>query len=426
MPSWRQHGPFRLLLKTIIVAAAVIAVGLFIAQDQDVLRIESPLAADDPGFAAYAAALTGSPMTRGDRAEMLLNGDQIFPAMLDAIRGARRRISFESYIFSTGHMADQFARALADAARRGVLVQITVDSIGSSDMTREHMKMMEDAGCQIGSFNPASPWGLEELNYRSHRKILVVDGGVAFTGGAGVADHWQGDAQDRDHWRDTQFRMAGPVVRLVEAAFYENWIETRPQVTPVLDPAPPPVADDTASVVVWSSPTGGSSDIKRLYLLSLAAARRRILITSPYFVTDPSIRWTLARARQRGVDVRILVEGDITDARPVKYSSRHDYEALLADGVGVYEYQPTMMHAKTMVVDGSWCVFGTANFDNRSLELNDEINVAMRDRDLAVLLERTFEKDVASAKPLTLAEWRRRGLLERAREQFWRWFAEIF
>jgi cardiolipin synthase A/B len=426
MPSWRNHPPFRLLIKVLVVAAAVVAIGLFIAQDQDVLRIDSQLGADDPGFVDYAAALTGSPTTRGDRAEMLLNGDQIFPAMLDAIRQARRRINFESYIFGTGGVADQFARALADAARRGVQVHITVDSIGSSDMTREHVELLEGAGAEVASFNPPSPWGFEEVNYRSHRKILIVDGSVAFTGGVGVADHWAGRAQDKDHWRDSQFRIFGPVVRNMEAAFYENWIETRPHVTPVLDPAPPPCADDTASIVVWSSPTGGSSDIKRLYLLSLAGARRRVLITSPYFVTDESIRWTIEQARRRGVQIRVLVEGDVTDAKPVKYASRHEYEALLAQGVEIYEYQPTMMHAKTMVVDGTWCMFGTANFDNRSLELNDEINVAMRDRDLAETLARTFEDDVRSAKRLTLEDWKRRGLLEKAREQFWRWFAEIF
>jgi cardiolipin synthase len=348
--------------------------------------------------------------------------------MLDAIGRARRRVSFESYIYGKGRVADQFTRALADAARRGVRVQIVVDAIGSSDMLPEHEKMLEDAGAQIGSFNPPSPWGFEEVNYRSHRKILVIDGEVAFTGGVGVADHWEGHSQDREHWRDSQFRVTGPAVRAMEAAFYENWLETRPQVTPVLDLAPSPTDDDgdTASVIVWSSPTGGSSDIKRLYLLSIAAACRRVLITSPYFVTDESILWTIEQARRRGVSIRILVEGDITDAKPVKYASRHAYEHLLELGVELYEYQPTMMHTKTMLVDDTWCMFGTANFDNRSLELNDEINVAMRDRDLAGALGRTFEEDVRAAKRLNLDQWRRRGLLEKAREQFWRWFAEVF
>lgn len=428
MDRLRLRKPLRTLAKIAIVIGVIVIIVLVIAQDQDVLRLNSAVAADDPSFIDYASVLTGSVLTRGDHAQMLLNGDQIFPAMLDAIRRARRRISFESYIYSGGRVAEQFTQALADAARRGVRVQIVVDSIGASDMPREHLNALENAGAEIGSFNPPSPWKFEEVNYRSHRKILVVDGAVAFIGGVGVADHWEGHAQDKDHWRDSQFKITGPAVRAVEAAFYENWLETRPTVTPLLDPAPEAVEDDgdTASIVVWSSPTGGSSDIKRLYLLSLAASRRRAWITSPYFVTDESIVWTIEEARRRGVSIRILVEGDITDAKPVKYASRHVYEQLLQMGVELYEYQPTMLHTKAMVVDGTWCMFGTANFDNRSLELNDEINVAMRDRDLAAVLAQTFEDDVRSARRLTLEEWRRRGLLEKSREQFWRWFGEVF
>jgi cardiolipin synthase len=409
-----------------VVAAAVIAVVLFIAQDDEVLRLSSPVSADDPRFVDYAAALTGSAVTRGDTVDVLLNGRQIFPAMLGAIREAKHRISFESYIYGAGRVADLFTAALADAAARGVRVQMTVDSIGSADMPRGHVETLERAGCEIGTFNPPSAWGLEEVNYRSHRKILVVDGRVAFTGGAGVGDHWEGDADSPEHWRDTQFAVRGPAVRQMEAAFYENWTETRPQVTPSLDPAPPPVADDTASIVVWSSPKGGSSDIKRLFLLALAAARQRVLITSPYFVTDASIMWALEQARARDVAIRILVEGDITDAKPVKFASRHAYDRLLEMGIDIFEYQPTMMHAKTMVVDDTWSIFGTANFDNRSLELNDEVNVAMRDRALTAALARTFEVDLHKAAKLDLESWRRRGLLEKARERFWSWFGEVF
>lgn len=426
MPSWYQRKPWRVTFKVLAIALAVTAIGLFIAQDDEVLRLTAPLDAGDPAFIDYAAALTGSAVTRGDTARMLVNGDAIFPPMLDAIRRARKRINLESYIYGKGSIADEFTRALADAARRGVRVQIIVDAIGASDMPEEHVNTLESAGGEVASFNPPTIWGFEEVNYRSHRKILVVDGEVAFTGGAGITDHWVGNADSKEHWRDTQFEIRGPAVRLLEAAFYENWIETHHAVTPVLDPPPPPAAGDTAALVVWSSPAGGASAIKRLYLLSLAAARRRVLITSPYFVTDPSIMWSIEQARARGVQIRILVEGDVTDAKPVKFASRHAYERLLAMGVELYEYQPTMMHAKTMVVDETWSMFGTANFDNRSLELNDEVNVAMRDRGLVAALASTFEADIKRAKVLTLDEWRKRGLLERTREQFWRWFSEVF
>ena len=424
MPRWYQRKPWRVVLKFFAVAAVAVAIVLFIAQDNEVLRIHAPMSADDPTFIGYAATLTGSAVSRGDRAEMLLNGDQIFPAMLDAIGRAQRRISFETYIYGTGTVADQFSRAFADAARRGVRSD-QIDAIGSSDMAREHVKLRRTRVVRLArSIRRAVGLRRSELPLAPEDSRRGRD--VAFTGGVGVDDKWLGHAQDKDHWRDTQFRIIGPAVREMEGAFYENAIETRPEVTAILDPAPPPVEGDTAGFVVWSSPSGGSSDIKRLYLVALAASRQRILITSPYFVTDESLMWALEQARKRSVTIRILVEGDITDAKPVKYASRFVYEKLLEMGVQIYEYQPTMVHTKTMVVDGTLAVFGTSNFDNRSLELNDEVNVAMRDRDLVTALSRTFEDDIARSKELLLEEWRRRGWLEKAREQFWRWFSEVF
>jgi cardiolipin synthase len=223
-------------------------------------------------------------------------------------------------------------------------------------------------------------YNLEEVNYRTHRKNLVVDGEIGFVGGAGVADHWLGHAQDKDHWRDTQIRMRGPIVRLLEGAFYENFFETAGVVAPELDDLRKEEDDTGSALVLRSSPTGGSSDLKRLYLLGIASARRTVDIESPYFVTDESTEWSLQDAVSRGVKIRILVEGDKTDAMPVKYASREAYDRLLSMGIEIYEYQPTMMHAKVIVVDGEWSMFGSANFDNRSLELNDELNVAVTDR----------------------------------------------
>jgi cardiolipin synthase A/B len=349
--------------------------------------------------------------------------------MLESINGARRRISFESYIYEKGSVGEQFTTALEAAARRGVQVNLVIDAMGSSKVPREWRDRLRAAGARIGNFGQPHWYTLEELNYRTHRKILVVDARVGYTGGVGVADHWLGHAQDKDHWRDTMVRIEGPLARLMEAAFYENFIETVQPAKPEVDPPPAqanlPEPRDSA-FELRSSPTGGSSDLKRLYLLAIAASRRTLDISSPYFITDESTEWALLQAVKRGVRVRILVEGDITDAKPVKYASRNAYEAFLAQGIQIYEYQPTMMHAKAMIVDGVWSMFGSANFDNRSLELNDEMNLAAADRSLAARLLEDFEADLQHAKRLDLDAWRRRSVLEKIREHFWSYFGEIF
>jgi cardiolipin synthase len=418
--------PVRRAFVILLVAAGVVAVLLMLAQDQETLKVRSAVGAEEPEHPAYIAALVGAGLTRGNRYDVLTNGDQIFPAMLDAIRAAKRRISFETYIYDEGEIAKEFTAALEQAAHRGVRVNLVVDSVGGSGMRTEDVKRLEAAGCRIGRFNSLKWYNLEEVNYRTHRKILVVDGEVGFTGGAGIADHWLGHAQDKEHWRDTQIRMRGPIVRLVEAAFYENFVETAGEVAPELDPVASEADDTGRSFPLRSSPTGGSNDLKRLYLLAIASARRTIDITTPYFVIDESSEWSLRDARSRGVQVRILVEGDITDAMPVKYASRQAYERLMAMGIEMYEYRPTMMHTKVLVVDGAWSMFGSANFDNRSLELNDELNVAVSDRDLARRLLEDFEQDLRVSTRLDLTQWRKRPLLEKSREKFWSYFGEIF
>ncbi len=419
-------SPVRRAFTILLVAAGVVALLLMLAQDQETLKVRSAVGAEEPRHSAYLAALVGAPLTRGNRYDVLTNGDQIFPAMLEAIRGAKRRISFETYIYDVGEVARQFTSALEEAARRGVRVNLVVDSVGASGMETEDIKRLEAAGCRIGAFNALKWYNLEEVNYRTHRKILVVDGEVGFTGGAGIADHWLGNAQDKNHWRDTQIQMRGPIVRIVEAAFYENFIETAGAVTPELDDTTPDTDESGRSFALRSSPTGGSNDLKRLYLLAIASARRSLDITTPYFVPDESSEWSLQEAVTRGVKVRILVEGDITDAMPVKYASRNVYDRLLSMGIEIYEYQPTMMHTKVVVVDGAWSMFGSANFDNRSLELNDELNVAVSDRDLARRLLDDFERDLRVSSRLDLARWRQRSLLDRSREKFWSYFGEIF
>ncbi len=284
----------------------------------------------------------------------------------------------------------------------------------------------EAAGCTVAQFNSPTWYSLEELNYRTHRKILVVDGEIGFTGGAGVDDQWKGNARSKEEWRDTQVELHGPLARLLEGGFYENFVETAGEAAPVLDDFVAPKNEEGASFLVRSSPTGGSNDLKRLYLFALASAKVSLDITTPYFVPDESTLWSLEDAVRRGVKVRLLVEGDITDAMPVKYASRHYYDRLLELGIEFYEYQPTMMHTKTLVVDGIWSMFGSANFDNRSLELNDELNVAVTSRELASRLLQDMEQDLKVSHRLELATWRNRSLLMKTRERFWSVFGEIF
>jgi cardiolipin synthase len=437
----------RRALIILLISGCVVAVLLAFAQDQETLQLRSAVAAGDPQSGSYLSALSGAPASYGNRFDVFDNGDQAYPAMLAAIDAAKERVSFETFMVEPGEAADRFFDSFIRAATRGATVNIILDYFGSSAVPQDALERLRAAGCHVSRYNGARWFGLEEVNYRTHRKILVVDGAIAFTGGMGVADHWLGHAQDPEHWRDMQVRIDGPTARLMEAAFYENFIEERAPVTPILSPAPrasaadpgggaaggtpggsagPPVEAGGVSLIVRSSASGGSSDMKRMYLLLIASARRTLDIASPYFVIDESSAWALDDAVRRGVHVRILTEGEHTDAMPVKYASRRTYERLLSNGIELYEYQPTMFHSKVLIVDGVWTMFGSANFDNRSLELNDELNVAVHDRDLASRFLRMFEADLQRARRLELRTWQRRPLIEKAREQFWGYFGEVF
>lgn len=365
----RRPGPRRRRWPWIV--AICLAAFFWLLQDPRTLHVRSPVAADEPNFPDYVASLIGAPLTAGDTFDVLQNGDAIFTAMLEATRSATRRISFESFVFSDGEVSRRFTDAFAAAARRGVQVRIVLDGYGAADLPDATIRTMEDAGVHLVWFNTLRAWSIDRVNYRTHRKVLVVDGRVAFTGGVGLADHWRGNAQNPDHWRDTQVLVRGPAVRALEAAFYENWIESGGSQAPRLDPEPPEqarAAAGTRTIVTWSDFSGGASNIKLLYLLSIAAARRTLDIQSPYVVLDATTRWSLAQAAARGVRVRVLTDGEHTDAPPVKAASRAGYDGLLAQGIAVAEYRPTMMHVKALTVDGVWSILGTANFDNRSLE----------------------------------------------------------
>jgi cardiolipin synthase len=416
----------RSVLIVLVIAALIIAGGLLIAQDQETLQVRTPLAATDPQFPEYLARLLGAPLTSGDSYSVHTNGDKALPAMLAAIDAAKHRVSFETYVYNSGDIADRFTAAFEAAARRGVEVRIVLDAIGAQDMDEAHVQRLERAGCTIGWFNKVASYSLEELNYRTHRKSLVVDGEVAFIGGIGVSDYWVRETERGPMWRDTQIEIHGPAAVNVEASFNENWIESGGVVEPDLLPHDDSPAGTARSIVVWAGPEGGANAMKLLYLLAIASARTSLDIESPYLTLDESTRWSLQDARRRGVRVRIAMEGDITDAKPVKFASRAAYEDLLGQGIEVYEYVPAMMHAKAIVIDGMLSVIGSANFDNRSLELNDELNVAVFDKGLAARLTADFEQDIKQSVKINLDSWRSRPLHIRGREQLWSYFDEVF
>jgi cardiolipin synthase len=346
--------------------------------------------------------------------------------MLAAIEAARERISLETYNFEEGEIATRFTDALARAAQRGVSVQMVLDSVGSKKMSKQDIDRLEEAGCHLGWVNPVVSYSFVEANYRTHRKALVVDGRVAFVGGMGIGDHYWKDTEAYPRWRDTQVEIRGPAVTDVEAAFNQNWILTGGVVNPVVQPTGGPAPGHAPSIVVWSSRQGGFNEMKLLFLMAIAAARHTIDIESPYLITDESSEWSLHEARRRGVRIRLLVDGDKTDAPTVKFASRGQYERLLEEGIEIAEYQPTMMHAKATMIDGIFSIVGSANFDNRSFEMNDELSIAVFDPALNARLESDFDKDLTVSKKIDIDTWRSRPVPMRARDWLWSYFGEVF
>lgn len=422
-----MQGPKpRNVAAALLLAALIVAGALAVAQDQETLHVRTPLAAGDPRFPEYLSRLLGAPLTSGDSYVVHTNGDHAFPAMLSAINRARHRVSFETYVYESGDTAARFTEAFSAAAQRGVRVQLVFDAIGAKKIDPEHVERLERAGCRVAWFNKVAHYAWEEVNYRTHRKSLTVDGRVAFVGGIGVADYWARATDRGPMWRDTHVEVRGPAAVYVEGSFHENWIESGGFVEPDLLPHDDRPAGKARSIVVWSSPEGGPNAMKLLYLLTVGAARRTLDIQSSYLILDESTEWSLVDARRRGVRVRLLVEGDITDARPVKFAGRAAYERLLERGIEIYEYEPAMMHAKAIIVDGILSIVGSANFDNRSLELNDELSLAVVDHDLAARLTADVERDITRSVKLELDSWRARPIDVHAREKLWSLFGEVF
>jgi cardiolipin synthase len=376
----------------------------------------------DAQFRRSMGVLLGPPIVDGNDVKVLLNGDEIFPAMLDAIRQAQKTICFETYIYWSGSIGREFADALTERARAGVRVHVLLDFVGSIKMDAQLLEQMRDAGVQVQRYHKPVWWKFTRLNNRDHRKLLIVDGQVGFTGGVGIADQWRGHAQDEDHWRDTHFRVEGPAVGQMQAVFMDNWTKATGAILdgeeyfPALSPH-----GGMAAQMFSSSPTGGSESMHLMYLMAITAARHEILLSSSYFVPDELAIKALVDAAHRGVVIRIITPGKDIDSETVRAASRAQWGALLKAGIRIAEYQPTMFHVKCLVVDGLLVSVGSTNFDNRSFSINDEANLNVMDPAFAARQAAVFADDWKRAREITLAMWEQRPASEKARD----WLASL-
>ena len=367
------------------------------------------IAVGESAFVRAVEAHTLSGLIEGNRAEVLVNGDQIFPAMLEAIRSARTTITFANFSYEDGEVAREITEALAERCRAGVGVNVLVDAMGSSGMPKALGRTLAASGCHFARYKPVRPLTIKRTNHRNHRRVLVVDGRVGFTGGTGIGDKWTGDGRREGHWRQTDVRVEGPIVRALQAAFVEDWREATTLLLggdayfPPLEPR-----GDLAIQSVKSSPASGATEAYLLFLLAVESARKSVKITNPYFVPDDRMSRALADAARRGVEVTLITAGAVrgTQNIVVRHASRAHFGRVLEAGVRVHEYGPAMLHAKTMVVDDQWVSIGSANLDNASFALNNELNVTSLDRRLALTLSKIFDDDLKFTTPVTLEEWR--------------------
>jgi cardiolipin synthase len=420
-------GPRRLVLVAAISAVATaftgfVAVNVLSGEHKVDKPITTAFAVADPEFSHEMSVLFGPTLIAGNAVTPLYNGRQIFAAMLDEIRRAQRTITFETYIYWSGDVGAAFTKALVERSRAAVKIHLVIDAVGSGKMDATQLRAMTEAGVEIEKYRSLRWYNLDRINNRTHRKLLIVDGKVGFTGGVGIADKWDGDADNPDHWRDTHFRVVGPVVAQMQATFVEHWLTTR-GVLLQGDAYFPPLAKagEAPAQMVRSAADDGTESIRLMYLLSIASARKSVLLANSYFVPDELSVRTLVEARRRGVDVQIIVPGAEIDSEVTRAASHGRWGPLLEAGIAIYEFQPTMFHCKVMVVDDQWVSLGSTNFDSRSFRLNAEANLNVIDHGLALHERRAFEKDLRRSRRITLDEWRHRPWHDRIGD----WFAGL-
>jgi len=411
-------------LRVILLTAACTLAGVLLFQNLAAgeKKIEQQLPklyeSDDAEFRRSLSSLLGPPIVEGNKVDTLLNGDQIFPAMLTAIRSATTTITFETYIYWSGSIGQEFVDALAERAAAGVRVHVLLDWVGSVKMEDSLLQAMERGGVEVRRFHEPHWSNWDKLNNRTHRKLLIVDGRVGFTGGVGIADQWRGQARNPDEWRDSHFRVEGPVVAQMQAVFLDNWMRATGKVLhgeayfPDLKPA-----GQLAAQMFSSSPSGGSESMQLMYLLSITAARKTIDLANSYFVPDELTIKTLIDAARRGVKVRVLTPSGHIDSEVVRKASRGGWGPMLEAGIEIAEYEPTMYHVKGLVVDGHFSSVGSTNFDNRSFRLNDEANLNVLSAEFGRVQQEVFAADWSKARRISLEEWQRRPISERILER---------
>jgi cardiolipin synthase len=413
-----RHGGWALALAACATLLVTLIVITFLPPQRQIDYAPKHLYdAGDPQFKRTLGTLLGPAILGGNHVETLKNGNEIFPAMLAAIRSARSNIDFETYVYWSGQIGRDFANAIAERARAGVQAHVLLDWVGSQKMEKDVLATMVDAGVRVEFFHPLRWYTIARMNNRTHRKLLIVDGRVGFTGGVGIAEEWTGNAEDPEHWRDTHFRVEGPAVAQMQSVFLDNWMKVTGEVSHGGDYCPSLASAGASDAQMFeSSPTGGSASMELMYLLAIVSAQRSILLEAAYFIPDDLASNALLEARKRGVDIRIIVPGKYNDAKVTRNASRNTWGPLLEAGVKIYEYGPTMFHCKVMVVDGLFTSVGSTNFDDRSFRLNDEASLNVFDAGVAAEQARIFEEDVAQSKEYTLADWNARSWWQRFKE----------
>jgi len=403
----------------ILAVVSWVVVALFGPTPDYKLASTPAVALNSSEFVHELEALTNSRVSQNNSVESIPNGDRFYEAELQAISGAKSSINLEAYIVQRGDIAKRIIAALAERQRHGVQVRMVVDAMGSLTTPKRYFKDLRAVGGKVEFYHPMRWNTWMRSNNRTHREMMIVDGSTGFIGGAGIADQWwKDDPPKNPRWRDEVFRVRGDAVRALQSTFVENWLEASGELLAGEMYYPPqPASGNATSMVVTSTPSqGGSTRARVLFQTLVASAHKSIQITTPYFLPDTSLRDELVKARERGVEVRILLPGGKSDHLMTRASSRRVYGPLLLSGAEIYEYQPSMVHAKIMVVDGMWSVVGSTNFDNRSFGLNDEVNLVVLDAELAAQLKTQFDADITRGMRVQYDQWKKRSLWERGIE----------
>lgn len=404
---------------SIIAMAVLIIVALFDPGLRYKVSASPSESNDSDNFLHMLEALVDAKVNHNTQLTVLTNGPTFYEAELEAIQAAERSVNLEAYIFQKGEIAQRFVSALTERAQAGVAVNVVLDGVGSAGTRKSFFSDLKKAGGNVVRYNGIKWNKLPHFNNRTHRELVIIDGRTAFVGGAGVADHWFKDKPKHPRWRDTMVKVEGDAVPHLQATFAENWLESCGEVLFGPDYFLAQEAEREGDVlIVNSTPSGGGGTRARmLFQVLLASATKTIHITTPYFLPDRSVIDELVRAVcERNVEVVVLVPGKRSDHMLTRSSSRHVYGKLLKAGASIHEYEPSMIHAKILLIDGIWGVVGSTNFDNRSFGINDEVNLAARDAEFTQRLQGDFAKDLAHSRKVSYEEWKRRPVLERAPE----------